>query len=280
LQKAIKSSAADEVVDALQKKYYEQHQKIEELGKQMERNEKKYFHGEAFIVMNTEEQKEKAMEFLNGLSVDQIQKQYPSYTGQPKLNAKEANEPKEIIWENIHSTKTERYVSIFLGWLVTIIFMAAVTVAFYFLIDFKGKLIEEAHAHYTEDPIYQEEYTKGIALGYIIVILINLINKFAFSPLFHVITHHEKHLSVSSSNLSYALKYTLCMFFTTALMTLLVEAIVHTNYTGSLGVIEEEHFMFIFTAYFSPIVFMLNPYTFFAWVKRKIYHGNHYYTQQ
>jgi hypothetical protein len=38
--------------------------------------------------------------------------------------------------------------------------------------------------------------------------------------------------------------------------------------------------MFIFTAYFSPIVFMLNPYTFFAWVKRKIYYGNHYYTQQ
>lgn len=158
--------------------------------------------------------------------------------------------------------------------------MVVVTVAFYFLIDYKGKLIEEAHIHYTEDPAYEEEYKKGIALGYIIVILINLINKFVFSPIFHLITDYEKHLSVSSANLSYALKYTLCMFFTTALMTLIVEALIHSNYTGTLGVIEEEHFMFIFNAYLSPIVFMFNPYNFFSWIKRKIYYGNQYYTQQ
>jgi hypothetical protein len=29
------------------------------------------------------------------------------------------------------------------------------------------------------------------------------------------------------------------MFFTTALMTLLVEAIIYKNYTGTLGVVEE-----------------------------------------
>lgn len=63
----------------------------------------------------------------------------------------------------------------------------------------------------------------GVVLGYIIVILINLFNKFIFAALFHKITHHEKHISVSTSTYSFALKYTLCMFFTTALMTLLVE---------------------------------------------------------
>lgn len=76
-----------------------------------------------------------------------------------------------------------------------------------------------------------------MALGYIIVIMINLINKFIFSALFFRITHSEKHLSVSSFNYSYALKSTLGMFFTTAVMTLLVEAIIYGNYTGALGVI-------------------------------------------
>jgi hypothetical protein len=120
----------------------------------------------------------------------------------------------------------------------------------------------------------------GVVLGYIIVILINLFNKFIFAALFHKITHHEKHISVSTSTYSFALKYTLCMFFTTALMTLLVEAIIANNYTGSLGLIEEETSMFIFNAYFTPLVWLINPYNMVAWIKRKLYYGNHYYTQQ
>jgi hypothetical protein len=64
------------------------------------------------------------------------------------------------------------------------------------------------------------------------------------------------------------------MFFTTALMTLMVEAMIYVNYTGSLGVIEEETFMFIFNAYFGPIVWLINPYNMVAWIRRKIMYGN------
>lgn len=170
--------------------------------------------------------------------------------------------------------------SIFVGWIITIAIMVAITVSFFFLIRYKSNLIEDAHLHYTEDPVkYGQEYTEGVVLGYLIVILINLINKFLFAPLFHVITHYEKHLSVSSENYSFALKYTLCMFFTTACMTLLVEAIIYGNYMGSLGVIEEETSMFIFNAYFTPLVWLINPYNVVAWIKRKIYYGNEWYTQ-
>jgi hypothetical protein len=38
--------------------------------------------------------------------------------------------------------------------------------------------------------------------------------------------------------------------------------------------------MFIFNAYFTPIVWLINPYNIFAWIKRKIYYDNKYYTQQ
>lgn len=38
--------------------------------------------------------------------------------------------------------------------------------------------------------------------------------------------------------------------------------------------------MFIFNAYFSAIVWLINPYVIAAWIKRKIYQGNNYYTQE
>ncbi len=77
--------------------------------------------------------------------------------------------------------------------------MIIITTAFFFLIKFKGHLVEEAHLHYTEDPeTYKHEYDQGVALGYVIVILINLFNKYVISFVTHKITDYEKHISVSS----------------------------------------------------------------------------------
>jgi hypothetical protein len=56
----------------------------------------------------------------------------------------------------------------------------------------------------------------------------------------HYFTHHEIHFSTADEEFSFALKYTLGMFFTTALMTLAVEAITfHNVYQHSFGVVEE-----------------------------------------
>jgi len=38
--------------------------------------------------------------------------------------------------------------------------------------------------------------------------------------------------------------------------------------------------MFIFNSYFLPVFWLINPYNIAAWVKRKIYKGNNYYTQE
>jgi membrane protein CcdC involved in cytochrome C biogenesis len=51
------------------------------------------------------------------------------------------------------------------------------------------------------------------------------------------------------------------MFFTTALMTLAVEAITFKNfYSHSYGVIEEETIMFFLTAFFVPLIWFIHPY--------------------
>lgn len=55
----------------------------------------------------------------------------------------------------------------------------------------------------------------------------------------HHFTHIEKHATSDREQFSFAFKYALGMFFTTALMTLFVEAITYNNfYQHHYGVIE------------------------------------------
>jgi hypothetical protein len=57
-------------------------------------------------------------------------------------------------------------------------------------------------------------------------------------PVLHYFTHLEKHESSDKVESSFALKYALGMFFTTALMTLAVEVVsFHNFYTHLYGVI-------------------------------------------
>ncbi len=57
-----------------------------------------------------------------------------------------------------------------------------------------------------------------------------LFNKFVMGKILHHIVHKEKHAFIDKENHSFALKYALGMFFTTALMTLAVEAITFDNF--------------------------------------------------
>jgi hypothetical protein len=70
--------------------------------------------------------------------------------------------------------------------------------------------------------------------------LIIFFNKFVIAPLLHHIAEFEKHPTKDKEEYSFGLKYTLCLFFTTALMTLLVEDVtLHNIYSHDYGVIEE-----------------------------------------
>jgi hypothetical protein len=70
--------------------------------------------------------------------------------------------------------------------------------------------------------------------------MIVFVNKFILAPILHYIAHFEKHPTKDKEEYSFGLKYTLSLFFTTALMTLLVEDVtLHNIYAHDFGVIEE-----------------------------------------
>ena len=79
---------------------------------------------------------------------------------------------------------------------------------------------------------------------------------------------------------SFALKYALGLFFTTAIMTLAVEAIKEQNYfSHPYGVIDEESIMFVMNAVFIPFFWMVNPFRIARIIKRKLKHGSKNMTQ-
>jgi hypothetical protein len=97
----------------------------------------------------------------------------------------------------------------------------------------------------------------------------------------HYFTHLEKHATADNEQLSFAFKYALGMFFTTALMTLFVEAVTYGNfYTHHYGVIEEESIMFFMNALLVPVIWAINPFQIYVLIKRKLNFGSKVLTQR
>ena len=197
---------------------------------------------------------------------------------------KEAPEPKEIIWENMNMKGKNKVFNYILGWFLSILLLAVVTVIFYFIMEQKAlNLITaiEHIEHHPDDAQYQEDLRGAIALVYIMLILIVLFNKLLMVVLFHIFTDLEKHDTSSKFQFSFGLKYCLGLFFTTALMTLAVEAIRFNNYYSHLyGVIEEETVMFFLNALFVPLFWLVNPYHILKYIRRNINYGKRSVTQR
>ena len=116
-----------------------------------------------------------------------------------------------------------------LGWALSILFLGSVTVIFYFLIRAKGqRLDQDLH----QDGYTDQEYEEAVAIVFVSIILIQFFNKFLMKYVLHAICDLEKPETTSQLQFSYAFKYTLGMFFTTAVMTLAVEALEFNNYDG------------------------------------------------
>lgn len=118
-----------------------------------------------------------------------------------------------------------------------------------------------------------------IVYGFIFSIV--FINKFIIAPILHIIAEYEMHPTKDKEEYSFGLKYTLSLFFTTALMTLVVEdATLHNIYAHDYGVIEEESIMFFVSALFVPLLWIINPWYIFRLVKRRLSVGKKGFTQK
>ena len=115
---------------------------------------------------------------------------------------------------------------IILMWLISIVFLAALTTGFYFVLRAKSLLLIEALDNFSTDPErFASQRNGAIALVYIALFAVILFNKLVLSYILHYLTEKECHETASQEQLSFALKYALGLFFTTAVMTLAVEGL-------------------------------------------------------
>jgi hypothetical protein len=69
------------------------------------------------------------------------------------------------------------------GWILTVIFISVLTIAFFFMIKARSHFIEVS---VTSGDSY--EYAVGIFMGYFTIALIILLNKFLLPPVCHLLT--------------------------------------------------------------------------------------------
>ena len=141
------------------------------------------------------------------------------------------------------------------------------------------KAFEEYHLDQTN---LQElsDYRWAIFSVYALMFIVVLFNKLVMVVLFHKFTDLEGHDTMSKFQFSFALKYCMGLFFTTALMTLAVEAISFRNYyEHPYGVIEVETIMFFMNALFVPFFWLVNPFHIVKKIKRFMKKGKKTLTQ-
>lgn len=169
-----------------------------------------------------------------------------------------------------------------IGWALTVVFIAVITVGFYFLLLAKTNLMLHA-IEGADDPKTlhkSSDYKIATFVLFLMIFLIVFFNKFILSWVLHQFAHLEKHENAADEEFSFALKYTLGLYFTTALMTLAVEDITYHNfYSHEFGVIEEESIMFFLNAFFIPLLMFVNPWQIKRVVVRYFKKEKKYYTQ-
>lgn len=101
-----------------------------------------------------------------------------------------------------------------------------------------------------------------------------LLNKFAVSKFLHFVSAFERYSTYTKEEYYFSVKYTITLFLTTAVMTLLVEGLTFHNFNAyEYGVVEEESIMFVVNAFFIPLLWLLNPLQLIRLVRRRLNYG-------
>ena len=181
-----------------------------------------------------------------------------------------APNPKEIIWNNIDVTNERRVSLKTLGWILSILVLTVVTVIYYFMRVSTVRDLMKNKDHSQVSVI-------AIKLPYILVVLFN---KLLMSAMFKKFAALEAHDTKAKLEFSFALKYCLGSFFTTALMILAVEGLTfHNYYRHHFGVVESESTLFFMNAFVVPLIWVINPKYLLQECKRKRLFGKKHLTQ-
>lgn len=187
---------------------------------------------------------------------------------------KEAPQPREILWENINVPRARHVRRVIISWVGYLLLLGTVTLVFFYLMSLKTLQVQ----HSTEG---EQSPVVGAFMVYASLFLILLFNKFILSKISHKLTDYQKQKTGGDLEWSFAIKNVLGLFFTTAIMTLLVEDIkFHNIYTHDYGVIQEESIMFFFNGFLAPLIWLINPWHIYHILRKRYYEGDKLLTQE
>ena len=93
------------------------------------------------MILSSEPEKEKFLEAFENFKVENPGKLIEFFGMQgAEVEVREAPEPREIIWENINYPSSKRFGRILLGWTLSALFIAFITVIFYFILKWKTQV--------------------------------------------------------------------------------------------------------------------------------------------
>jgi len=100
------------------------------------------------------------------------------------------------------------------------------------------------------------------------------------AEIIHALVEFELKKTGMNYAFSFMIKYSLGLFFTTALMSVLVEGLTHQNvYEEDFGIIEEETLFFLYSLLIVPLIWIINPWYIKKRIQRSKFQDSPYCTQ-
>ncbi|EGR32359.1 protein kinase domain protein [Ichthyophthirius multifiliis] len=273
----------------LDHKIHELHNQLHKMEREVEHNASK-FTGQAIISFETEQEKNLVLEnnsinffkrFINYFKNGQSVKYNTAlYLKDRHLYIQQAPEPAEIDWEFAHCSTKEKIIARIGTNLLTILLVCVCFAVIALLSYLQSKLIDEAYEQLFEEQLKHQEKNKKdevnssrlyfiYPISFLISFLIVIFNKFCLPFTIHQIVDHEKWLTKTNLNISFARKLTLALFTNTALITFFVEIIFFRNYYGiGGGMIYGEYLVFINNAIIPALAWIIDPWSIWKNFKR------------
>jgi hypothetical protein len=99
------------------------------------------------------------------------------------------------------------------------------------------------------------------SLCYVISILIVFFNKFGVGKILHYISDGEKWSIKTEFQISYAKKYSMCLFLNAAVISYTIDIVLLNNIYGVGGFIYNESLIFMLNGLMGPLIWIIDPWS-------------------
>jgi len=222
------------------------------------------FTGCAFVTVNTQKEANEVADYWG--DPDWIQRLYKRFPKKEKfhgadLRLRAAPEPSDVYWENLHYSRSNRFVRIAIVIAFTILVLVGIWCAIFFLTIYKDNKV-------TQWDNTNANTAKIMALSYFVSFAIQGFN-YALIYIIQYTTGLEKHTTWTSRKMSTATKLAWCQFLITSVVMLIISIQIQ-NYWGQGGLIVSVFQVFEINMITPAAVLLMAPFYWMNWFMMKL----------